>query len=392
MNNKAGRKKGNILTITLLVMMVGAIIMALFFQYLGASLALAIRGEENANTYYAADSGFEDGFYWLQQGKELGGFWAWNEGEEQWERENYELNDRTIQVGVEDTGDDIYKITSRAISDEGRNTVIESYIRMPKELDLTHFADYVLASNTSVNVQGNKGVVHGSVTYVDEIVCPSDPNCEESINGSIIQEPGGIDWWPETQQLIDYYSDEVDQSNPYPWDIIDVATNPTIGPLYRDGDLTIRSSVADAYLTLTGTVYVSELVSIGQSDQDFTLDLNGHTIFVEISDLPYCKKDCPEGVMTIGGKCRIVGSGAIIAIGDVLILPSVSHNSDDFIVIMSVEGSAQFQPNGDFYGSIAGAAGVNVQPNTMIKQSSGEFPLGFPGTVDPEILTYTIVD
>ena len=130
MNRKAGRKKGNILMLTLLVMTVGAIIMAVFFQYLGASLALAIRAEENANTFYAADSGFEDGFYFLQQGKELGVFWEWNEGEERWERENYELNDRTVQVGVEDTGDTIYKITSRAISDEGRNTVIESYIHM----------------------------------------------------------------------------------------------------------------------------------------------------------------------------------------------------------------------------------------------------------------------
>ena len=379
MNNKAGRKKGHILTLTLLVMMVGAIIMALFFQYLGASLALAIRGEERANTFYAADSGFEDGFYWLQQGKELGGFWAWNEGEEQWERENYELNDRTVQVGVEDTGDNIYKITSRAISDEGRNTIVESYVLMPPELDLTGFADYVIASNAGVKVAGAKGTVYGNVTYVTDITCPSDPNCEGSIDGSITQNPGGIDWWPETQQVIDYYLDEVDESDPYPSNIIGVAANPTIGPLYRDGDLNIRSSVEGAYLTLNGTIYTTGDITIGASDKNFTLDLNGQAMFA-------------EGSLTIGGKCTVIGSGAIIALGNIVTLPSVSNTSDDYIAILSVEGSVTFQPSGNFYGSIAGAAGVDVSPNTCITQSSGEFPLGFPGTVDPEILTYSIVD
>ena len=360
-------------------MMVGAIIVAVFFQYLGASLALAIKGEEKANTYYAADSGFEDGFYWLQQGKEVGEFWSWNQGEEQWERENYELNDRTVQVGVEDTGDYIYKITSRAICDEGRNTVVESYVLMPPPLDLTHFADYVIASNADVTVMGARGTVHGNVTYVTDITCPSDPNCEESINGSITQQPGGIDWWPDTQQLIDHYLYEVGEIDPYPLDSIDIAFNPTIGPLYRDGDLSIMSSITDQYLTLTGTIYVTGSLSIGQVNKDFTLDLNGQAIFV-------------EGSLTIGGRCKLIGSGAVIALGDVVTLPSVSHSSEDFIVIMSVEGSTTFHPSGDFYGSIAGATGVDVQPNTMIKQGNSEFPLGFPGTVESEILTYTIVD
>ena len=158
-----------------------------------------------------------------------------------------------------------------------------------------------------------------------------------------------------------------------------MAANPTIGPLYRDGDLNIRSSVEGAYLTLNGTIYATGDITIGASDKNFTLDLNGQAMFA-------------EGSLTIGGKCTVIGSGAIIALGNIVTLPSVSNTSDDYIAILSVEGSVTFQPSGDFYGSISGAAGVDVSPNTCITQSSGEFPLGFPGTVDPEILTYTIVD
>ena len=232
MNNKARRKKGHILTLTLLVMMVGAIIMAVFFQYLGASLALVIRAEENANTYYAADSGFEDGFYWLQQGKQLGGFWACNEGEAQWERENYELNDRTVQVGVEDTGDDIYKITSRAICAKGKNTVIESYIYAPEGSSILAFGEYAISSNTAIIIQPGS-IVTGNISVPDgnENRVYLDP--AGTLDGLIEPLPAP---WPSAAEVIAMFWDDVSELPPYAWDTIDVDATPTIGPLYRDGD------------------------------------------------------------------------------------------------------------------------------------------------------------
>ena len=379
MNNKARRKKGHILTLTLLVLMVGAIIMAVFFQYLGTSLALAIRGEENANTYYAADSGFEDAFYWLQQGKELGGFWAWNEGEEQWERENYELNDRTVQVGVEDTGDDLYKITSRAISAESKNTVIESYVRLKPEFDLELLGQGAITSMDEVHIWDGSSVV-GNVTYVTSITG------EEYVDGTCTQ-VDDIEWWPTTEQLSEHFLTQVDASDPCQDNKIDVQYVPVIGPLYRDGDwLEIISKKAGASATLNGTVYVTGGLLIGQIGKEFTLDLNGHFIF-------------SEGDLSIGGKTTITGSGGIISLGFITFMPNIQADEDDFIFVMAAYspwdgwGDIDMQPNGELYGAVAGYTGVELQPgSSLIWRDPGDgfiFPKGEP---IPKILTYKIVD
>ena len=87
MDNMAKNKKGYVLTMALVIMTVGAIIIVALLNHLNTSLLLSSKSEERAITYYAADSGFEYAFFFLQQGKELTG---WNETEEQqWEREPY---------------------------------------------------------------------------------------------------------------------------------------------------------------------------------------------------------------------------------------------------------------------------------------------------------------
>jgi len=384
----ARHQRGSILILSLLIIFVGAIIMAALMANLTTAMSATSASDERSLTYYAADSGVEDAVFWLNQGQELAG-WTETE-EEQWEREPYEINGRTVVVSVEHTGNHIYKITSRAITDSGANNRVESYISAPIGLDLTPFADNVITGDSSVVVRGNKGDVRGNITYVDSIECPGDPNCEESINGTITQDPDGIDWWPETEQLIEYFSDEVDKTDPYPWDSIEVTVTPTIGPLYRDGDLIIRSSVEGEYLTLTGTIYVTGELSIGQHDKEFTLDLNGQNIFVEN---PFTEAEtCGDSVLVVGGKCTIIGAGSIIGIGDVCLLPSVAHGDDSFMLIMSAEGDTKFQPIGDFYGCIAGRTLVDVSPNIYMTQSIVDFPLDFPGAVKTlEILTYSII-
>jgi hypothetical protein len=375
MNNKAGRKKGQILTLTLLVMMVGAIIMAVFFQYLGASLALAIRGEERANTYYAADSGFEDGFYWLQQGKELGGFWAWNEGEEQWERENYELNDRTVQVGVEDTGNDIYKITSKAISDEGRNTVVESYVYAKVANYFEPFSDSVVITshswvylrpgsevmgNISVN-NADESLITNKGTWVGDIV-PLNPD------------------WPTAGELSDLFLYQVDETDPFPSLEIDVSDTPTIGPLYRNGNLEIGSTVDGAAVTLNGTIYVNGDLQIGGS-KEFTLDLNGNFIFA-------------TGWVYVSDKCTLIqGVGAVVAVGHVSFAPKVTFDENSYIFVMSIESWVEVKPNGNFYGSIVGYEYVEAYPGGTISWTDpGLLGFQFPSIHDLQLLTYTIVD
>ena len=89
------------------------------------------------------------------------------------------------------------------------------------------------------------------------------------------------------------------------------------------------------------TVYVTGNLDIGKINQDFILDLNYSTI--------YC-----EGDIDIGGKTTVKGSGCIIAQGDINFQPNMLSGEDDFVFVMSIFGTVDFQPRGTLYGSVAG--------------------------------------
>ena len=368
MDNMAKNKKGYMLPLALVIMTVGAIIIVALLNHLNTSLSLASKSEERAITYYAADSGFEDAFFFLQQGKGLGN---WTEtGAQQWERDVYEINDRTVAVSiVEDTGNQTYKITSTATTDSGSSTIIESYV-FEQTFDLSPFGDNAITSNGDITIQPGSVIV-GDVLYTDSI------GGEENINGNVTP-VDEIDWWLSTEEYIDYFLSQVDDSDPYPNPSIDANSISNIGPLYRQGDLDIYSSQDGKTLTLNGTVYVTGDLNIG-GPKDFTLDLNDQTIFV-------------EGCLTIGGATNITGSGCLIAIGDVFFSPNIASGADDFLFTMSIEGCTQLNPGSTYYGSIAGNAEVTLQPGIQLEwiapDSVGfELPSGEP---QQEILTYDI--
>ena len=368
MDNMAKNKKGYMLPLALVIMTVGAIIIVALLNHLNTSLSLASKSEERAITYYAADSGFEDAFFFLQQGKGLGN---WTEtGAQQWERDVYEINDRTVAVSiVEDTGNQTYKITSTATTDSGSSTIIESYV-FEQTFDLSPFGDNAITSNGDITIQPGSVIV-GDVLYTDSI------GGEENINGNVTP-VDEIDWWLSTEEYIDYFLSQVDDSDPYPNPSIDANSISNIGPLYRQGDLDIYSSQDGKTLTLNGSIYVTGDLNIG-GPKDFTLDLNDQTIFV-------------EGCLTIGGATNIAGSGCLIAIGDVFFSPNIASGADDFLFTMSIEGCTQLNPGSTYYGSIAGNAEVTLQPGIQLEwiapDSVGfELPSGEP---QQEILTYDI--
>jgi hypothetical protein len=347
MSKMAGRKKGHILTLVLLVMIVGAIILGLLFQYLGASLVLAIKSEERAITYYAADSGIEDAFYWLQQNKESEVLWAWNEGEQLWIRDAYDIGDRTVDVNVEDTGNDIYKVTSTAITDEGKGTTIESYV-LTATWNLSPLGGGAITSNNTVRLQNNT-LVNGNISVPDGDAWRVDN--KGTINGTIVLLPP-------------------------PW--------PT---LYRDGNLEIMSSVLNTHASLNGTVYVSGDMDIGKGGgaggtgtKDFFLNLNGQTIFV-------------EGTLQIYEKCTIEGKGSIIALGDILFGPKMQAGDGNYVFTMSVEGTLDFHPKGTYYGSAYGYEHVEVHSNVMVNWiDAGDAVYQLPSLDMVEMLTYDIMD
>jgi len=73
---------------------------------------------------------------------------------------------------------------------------------------------------------------------------------------------------------------------------------------------------------------------------DFSIDLNGQTIFV-------------NGTVNMASKGTLTGSGCVIATGDVTFQLNTDSDMDDFIFVMSLTGSPTFQPGGTFYGSVA---------------------------------------
>jgi len=136
--------------------------------------------------------------------------------------------------------------------------------------------------------------------------------------------------------------------------------------LYRDGTLAIKNTgTAGLTVQLTGTVYITGDTLIGATDQAFTLDLNGQTIFVESATGAAPEDDpCnPENdyALKIGGKCTLTGSGCIIVVGSIEFKPNLDGNPNDYIFVLSVRGKTYMQPNGDFYGTLAGSSEVYVQ-------------------------------
>jgi len=171
--------------------------------------------------------------------------------------------------------------------------------------------------------------------------------------------------------------DDVDTGTLFNEDYIDVSddliTPPYVESLYREGTLDIENTATDIgyNATLAGTIYVTQYLLIGQGPKEFILDLNEQTIFC-------------EGNIKVSEKCRITGSGCIIAVGDIVFGPQGDvGDADDFVFIMSIDGTTELSPLGDFNGSIAGDVEVELFPNTSLIWNSigGEGDLNFPSDV-----------
>jgi len=314
---------------------------------------------------HAADAGVEDGYFHVANTTAA---LPESPDDPPMEIEMGDINGYDVGVEIyKDAQDGVYKILSTATSESGVDVQIESYTSVWDYLALmdnalSSYGDIVLSPNTQVdgNVTlngdlNNKGDIEGEVSY------------------------GGIPGWPPAEELSAFYWDDVKYVSPFPGSVIELTTDETRGPLYRDGNLLISSANNTATLTLEGTIYVTGDLAIGKTDKDFVLDLNDQTI--------YC-----EGSIDIGGKCILVGPGCMIAVGDVTFMPKLQGN--DFIFIMAVEGTITAQPNGDFYGSMAGNIEIQYQPGTTLQWIDYEVELlNFPpGSALPRIVTYTILE
>jgi hypothetical protein len=372
------------LAMVLLLLMLGAIILTPLLTFMSTGVKAGRVYESKAQEFYAADSGVEAEIYKISQ------------NHTNLSVPDYRLNDRNVTVDVPEIRNGIYKIVSTATSDSGGNTTIECYYGA---LDYSSFLDNAISSNGTVDIKNNVDVT-GSVStpdceYAGYPSCGC-PNCSYSIDcvnctNCCSQEPLS---WPTAEELSEYYYNKVKNLTPYEGDMdIDINTNPEIGPRYVDGELSISSSEKNKTAKLNGTIYVTGNTVLGDTpSNDFTLNLNNHTIFVE-SD----STSLNDEALIVTGKVTLAGSGCIIAVGSIDFAPNIASGSEkDFIFVMSVEHTVFLHPGGKFYGSVAGELEVEVHagPNPFITWTDYKdlhIPLDFPmGQTENKVLSYTI--
>jgi len=368
-SNLRTSERGMVLAfVTIILMLAGLLIPPLLGFTFGAGRSAQIRQDRMLHVY-AADAGVEDACFKIANGTAL----PQNPGDTL-QYTLGEINGCDLDVEIrKEAGRLDYLVTSRATGYDGGTTRIEAYI---SGWNYDSFLDNALTSNTDITLKNNT-LVAGNISLIDEQIGVGWKDIETN------QLQGGVPRWPGSDELTKYYAEDIDGLEPLGSDITAMGDE-EIGPLYVDGDLLITSGNASATLTLTGTVYVTGNLFIGQrANKDFTLDLNGQTIF--------CEQE-----ITVVEKCNIVGSGCIIGLGDVYFGPKSGTEPGEFVFVMSVYGQLLLQPNGPYYGSLAGEIDIIKAGCEIYHPGSPEelgLDLNFPeGQTIPFIQSYCIID
>jgi len=344
-------EKGYILIAALLVLVVVGLISGPVLSYMVSGLRAGHVFETGAAELYAADAGVEDAVWRIPN---IG----LCPGSPTTHYTISDVNGKSVDVTityVNNTTDTVnYHVESIATGD-GSGTGIDAYV-----IGTSVYGDF-------------SGITNNVITSQGEIDLAPNTEVNPSTGDHSPQEDyGGA--WPTGEELAAWYFEDVEDEESYGSDIMILNGDTELGPFYRDGELEIKSGTAGITVTLTGTIYISGDTLIGTTGKDFTLDLNGHTIFVASNSSD------PQKALWIGGKCTLVGEGAIIAVGDMYFEPNTEAGVTDPVFIMSVVGTSTVQPGGDFYGSIAGSVVVALQPGTSIDYPETGFGvINFPG-------------
>jgi hypothetical protein len=383
MKNLVRNEKGAALILALLLLLIGGLISAALLGHMGSGILAGVVHERRTAELYAADAGVEDAIWKIQYGETP----VCPASPEPSCYSISDINGKNVTVCIEyDTGTGMYKITSVAITNgDGSgvaaidsNTAVEAYVSF-SYMDLSSLLDNAIVSDTFIGIKNNV-YVSGNVTSGGEVQCWGAGGCEDIVDGTVTDNAELN--WPEADDFITYYMEDVEGLDPpFPYtDPLNVAgADIQLGALYRDGPWTIFDGSNDGgMVTLSGTVYITGNLEVGTQKNEFTLNLNGQTIFVA-SD----STGSGHEALKIGDKCTIIGSGCIIAVGDVYCAPKGNVGSEnDFVLVMSIDGTATVQPSGTFYGCIAGDLSVDVKSGdnaTIIHTDPEGIGLNFPG-------------
>lgn len=365
---KISGQEGRALVLTLIALAIGCLLIPPFLSYISTNLLASRATEKGMKGLYAADAGVEYAIRRIKDGE-------CPEGTPFDTPTLVNGMPVTVTVGTESEG--VYKVITSTATNvvDGSSTTIVSYVSL-NTLDFAWLFDSAITSPGDVTLKPGT-VITGNVTYGGSIT--GEENITEPYSATLDSSLQAK--WPTAEELSALYHKDVEGCD-YLENTIDLKDTSSIGPMYRDGNLDIISSEENATAVLSGTVHVTGDLDVGKTNKDFTLDLNGQTIFV-------------EGTIDVGGKCTISGSGCIIAIGDIFFLPKIESSPDDFLFIMSLDGTSTIQPDGDLCGAVAGDTEVELKPGCSLTwggltggADELNFPAGSSGTF--KIHTYNI--
>jgi len=355
---------GQALPMALVLLVLGGLLVGTSVSLMHTNLKANIMVDRKTSELYAADAGVEQVLWNIQYNDS---FTLPAEGAEpQVVDFPGTINDKMVNVTISNEGGNIYKITPTA---EG--TTIECYISL---LDLSWLFDSAITSPGDIDLKNNVSITGG-------VTCPDEPTGQGDYDEWI---QDSVDNWPSAEQLSAFYWEDVKDltpvSNPHTIDISSgTEINPySIGPLYAPGDLTIWGS---GVARLDGTVYVKGNLVVKDS---CTINLNGQTIFV-------------EGTIEFKNGCTFLGSGCIIAIGQIIFKTNGETDPEGFIFLMSINDKVDIRNGDSIYGAVAGDALVELKNGcdltlTDVPEDGLNFPGGDSGSSSSqlEILTYTI--
>ena len=406
MNRLIRGEKGAAMVLAVILLLIGGLIATPLLAHMGTGIIAGEVYERRTAELYAADAGVEDAMWNIQLDTD-----KVNGLTQCYQSTNYTIpgvNDRSVDVTITLVSNVTftYRVVSTAITDDGSGTVAT--------VSGTQIEAYITGTIVSGNYSG----------ILDHVICTKEGDLEDiKENVEIIydedNEPvaGYEGAWPTADDLTAWYWQDVKDATHYDGDTeIDLKGNSCPGPIYingeavdcpsglgplyiedieniEDGKLDIKNSINDeATLTLDGTLYITGDTEIGNTDHYFTLDLNGHTIFVASNSTGNGNE-----ALIIGGRCTIKGPGVIIAVGDIYFAPNPDVGSEEGpVFVLSVSGTTRIRPGINMCGAIAGSVDVTIQsgsnPTIRYPEEEGWYEgLNFPiGNIQNQQLVYSI--
>ncbi len=363
------QQKGQALIILLVLLAVGGLIIPTTLAAARSGVKNGIIVEQRTEQLYAADAGAQSALWWLKQTPYY--LLPTNPSAYIEFPPSGVLDCNGVNVFAFVQYVDIvnelrrYRITSVAGPDVIHDTNLDNqpaaYTKIiafvtSSSCDLTGIMSNAITSQNGYTVQGGQASVSPS---------PEEEHGAESNYTGM---------WPTAEQLYQFYWQQVMTTTPYSSNSVNVSNTPSIGPFYRNGALDIgNSGAAGATMTLHGPLFINGDTKIGTTGQNFNLDLNGQTIYVNSNTVG------SPSALQIGSKCTISGSGTIIALGDIQFKPGLSSGPSNYLFVMSVCGMTYLQPGGDFYGTVAGSTTVYDQNGSITWVDPTGTNLNVPG-------------